>query len=334
VEDIHPEKDLPYVMDAFTKQLQRKIEIGRDMPVLRKDRNVIYCDINSYLLEIGERKLLMGLFRDVTDRQEMEKELKEYSAHLEEKVEERTKQLKEAQEQLLKAEKTAAIGEVATMVGHDLRNPLQAITNTLYLSRKKSESIPITEKEILEKHGFLELMSGLKEQVEYMDKIVSDLQDYARPLNPMLVEVGLHQLINKTLSSLTVPENVKVSMVIEDDFPKLTLDPLLMQRVFSNLITNAVQAMPNGGQLTIRASKKGETALIMVEDTGAGIPDENLPKLFTPLFTTKAKGQGFGLPVCKRMVAAHDGTITAESKVGKGSTFTVEIPLGKEVSYK
>ena len=99
-----------------------------------------------------------------------------------------------------------------------------------------------------------------------------------------------------------------------------------MQRVFSNLITNAVQAMPNGGQLTINASKKGETALIMVEDTGLGISDENLPKLFTPLFTAKAKGQGFGLPVCKRMVAAHDGNITVMSKVGKGSTFTVEIP--------
>jgi signal transduction histidine kinase len=90
--------------------------------------------------------------------------------------------LKQAQEQLLKAEKLAAMGEVAAMVGHDLRNPLQVITNTLYLSGKKSKFITITEKEILEKHGFSELRSGLKEQVEYMDKIVSDLQDYARPM--------------------------------------------------------------------------------------------------------------------------------------------------------
>ncbi|MCJ7559610.1 PAS domain S-box protein [Candidatus Bathyarchaeota archaeon] len=332
VEDMHSEKDLPYVMEAFSKQLQRKIEIAKDVPVLRKDRTVVYCDVNSYLLEIGERKLIVGLFRDATERNKMEAQLKEYSEHLEEKVEERTNQLKEAQEQLLKAEKLAAIGEVAAMVGHDLRNPLQVITNTLYTSEKKSESIPITEKEILEKHGFLDLRSGLKEQVEYMEKIVSDLQNYARPLKPKPVEIGLHQLINKTLSSLTVPENVKVSIVIEKDFPKLMLDPALMQRVFSNLITNALQAMPNGGKLTIRASKKEETTLISIEDTGAGIPDENLSKLFTPLFTTKAKGQGFGLPVCKRMVEAHDGNITVESKVGKGSTFTIKIPLRKEVS--
>jgi signal transduction histidine kinase len=220
------------------------------------------------------------------------------------------------------------------MVGHDLRNPLQVITNTLYTAEKKSKSSPITEKEILEKYGFLDLRSGLKEQVEYMEKIVSDLQDYARPLKPKLVEIGLHKLIAKTLSSLTVPENVKVSIVVEKDFPKLMLDPTLMQRVFSNLITNALQAMPDGGQLTIRASKKEETALICIEDTGAGISDANLSKLFTLLFTTKARGQGFGLPVCKRLVEAHNGNITVESKVGKGSTFTIKMSLRKEVSYK
>jgi len=329
-------KDHKRAIENLKKTFEHGSAKNVEYTFLTKDRREFSGELSASAVmdASGKPEYFVAITKDVTERKKMEEQLKDYAEHLEEKVEERTNQLKKAQEQLLKAEKLAAIGEVATMVGHDLRNPLQAITNTLYLSGKKSKSIPVTEKEILEKHGFLELMSGLKEQVEYMDKIVSDLQDYARPLNPMLVEVGLHQLINKTLSSLTVPENVKVSMVTEEDFPKLTLDPLLMQRVFSNLITNAVQAMPNGGQLTINASKKGETALIMVEDTGAGIPDENLSKLFTPLFTTKAKGQGLGLPVCKRMVAAHDGNITVESKVGKGSTFTVEIPLRKEVSYK
>jgi signal transduction histidine kinase len=297
----------------------------------RKDGSLIPVSISSASLKLDQHLGNVVQYKDITERMNMEEQLRKYSEHLEEKVEEKTNQLKKAQEQLLKAERLAAIGEVATMVGHDLRNPLQAITNTLYLSRKKSESIPITEREILEKRGFLDLSSGLKEQVEYMDKIVSDLQDYARLVKPMPVEIGLTQLINKTLSSLTVPENVKVSIMIEENCPKLMLDPALMQRVFSNLITNAVQAMPDGGQLTIRASKKEGTALISVEDTGAGIPDENRSKLFTPLFTTKAKGQGFGLAVCKHMVEAHDGNITVESKVGKGSTFTVKIPLRKEV---
>ena len=103
-----------------------------------------------------------------------------------------------------------------------------------------------------------------------------------------------------------------------------------MRRVFTNLFTNAVQAMPDGGRLTITASKTEEEALISVQDTGVGISEENMGKLFQPLFTTKSKGQGFGLPVCKRIVEAHGGKITVESKVGKGSTFTVKIPLAGE----
>jgi PAS domain S-box-containing protein len=278
-----------------------------EIEVVSKNGTQVPVELSATRIQYQGRQADLLLVRDISERKRME-------------------------EQRSKLERLAAIGEAAGMVGHDLRNPLQVITNTLYLSEKKSKSVPITEKEILEKHGLLKLTSGLKEQVEYMDKIVSDLQDYASPVKPTPVEIGLHQLINKTLSSLAVPENVKVSILIEKDFPKLTLDPTLMQRVFSNLITNAVQAMPNGGKITIKASKKEETALISIEDTGAGIPDENLSKLFTPLFTTKAKGQGFGLPVCKRLVEAHDGNITVKSKVGKGSTFTIKIPLREEVS--
>lgn len=105
------------------------------------------------------------------------------------------------------------------------------------------------------------------------------------------------------------------------------VDPLIMQHVLANLITNALQAMPEGGRLTIRASKNEEAALISVEDTGVGIPKENLSKLFQPLFTTKSKGQGLGLAACKQLVQAHGGSITFESDMGKGSTFTVKIPL-------
>ena len=106
--------------------------------------------------------------------------------------------------------------------------------------------------------------------------------------------------------------------MIPNDFPKLMIDPALMRRVFTNLVINALQAMPDGGQLTINASKTEDVALVRVEDTGIGIPEENLSKIFQPLFTTKARGQGFGLAVCKRIVEAHGGTITVESKVGKG----------------
>ena len=243
---------------------------------------------------------------------------------MEELVDERTRELKEAQENLLKSQRLAVIGEAAAMVGHDLRNPLQAIVNTLYLAQKKMGSS--SNKELRE------LLNTISEQVEYMNKIVSDLQDYSRPVKPKLVKKDLQSLLNETLSAVRVPENVKLSVEIEGDmdFPKLMVDAQLMKRVFINLITNAIQAMPQGGQITVKASEAGGTVSISFQDTGVGISEENLSRMFQPLFTTKAKGQGLGLAVCKRLVEAHEGRITVESTKGSGATFTIEIPSKSE----
>jgi signal transduction histidine kinase len=166
----------------------------------------------------------------------------------------------------------------------------------------------------------------MKKQIEYMNKIVSDLQDYARPITLELAETNLRELVEGIASSMAIPEKIGVDIDIGKDL-KLMMDPSLMRRVFINLITNAIQAMPNGGSLKIRAWVEGGAAFISFEDTGVGIPRENLEKLFRPLFTTKARGQGFGLAVCKRLVEAHGGTIGVESELGKGSKFTIELPL-------
>jgi len=121
-------------------------------------------------------------------------------------------------------------------------------------------------------------------------------------------------------------------VLIPEDLPKVMVDPTFMKRVFTNLFTNALQAMPDGGRLTIRAHKTKEAVSISVEDTGVGIPEEKLDKIFTPLFTTKSKGIGLGLSICKRLLEAQGGSITVKSQVGKGSTFTLKIPIKKEVS--
>ena len=223
------------------------------------------------------------------------------------------------------AERMVAIGETAAMVGHDLRNPLQTITNTLYLAKKELESMPSPA---AEKKSIMEMYKTLGEQAYYMDKLVSSLQVYARPLRPEVVPTSLRSLIDDTLSTVTVPENVKVSVKVERGL-KAIVDPVLMRRVLVNLITNAVEAMPDGGRLTIRASKKDEAVFIGVEDTGIGIPEKDIVKLFKPYPTTKPGGTGLGLVICKRLVEAHGGTITVKSKVGKGSTFTVKILLQK-----
>jgi signal transduction histidine kinase len=236
-------------------------------------------------------------------------------------VQEKTQALEEAQGKLLDTQRLAAIGEAAAMVGHDLRNPLQVITYALYFAEKKVEASHNSD--------LYETLGTIKEQVKYMNKIVSDLQDYARPLKPKLVETNLHELLNETLSTLTIPNSVQVSLLIAEDVNplKLMTDALMMKRVFINLITNSLQAMPTGGQLTISVTTKEENAVISIQDTGVGIPEEQTSKIFHPLFTTKAKGQGLGLTVCKRLIEANDGEITFTSTLGVGSTFTVTLPL-------
>jgi PAS domain S-box-containing protein len=256
----------------------------------------------------------------------------EYAKNLKKLVRKKTKELRQAQKQLLRAERMAGIGETAAMVGHDLRNPLQVMANILYLANKSLAALPTEGKRLVEKHHIEELMATVGEQLEYMSKIVSDLQDYARPIEPSFVETNLYQLIQDTLSTMTIPQNVGVSITKEDKFPLLIVDPALMKRVFSNLITNALQAMPDGGRLTIGLSKQEKRGLVSIQDTGLGIAPKNRNKIFQPLFTTKARGQGFGLPVCKKLVEAHDGSIHVRSGVGQGSTFTVEIPLKRRLN--
>jgi signal transduction histidine kinase len=249
-----------------------------------------------------------------------------YSDYLEELIDEKTRELKEVQENLLKSQRLAAIGEAAAMVGHDLRNPLQAIINVLYLARIQMES--------LSKGELKESLDVIEEQVEYMNKIVSDLQDYARPVKPEIVEVESKSLLNETLLAIKVPETVKVSVDVKENATIFLTDSYLLKRVFTNLIINAIQAMPNGGRLSIKVSGTSEEVFFGFKDTGVGISEENLKKMFLPLFTTKAKGQGLGLAVCKRLVEALNGSITVESVVGKGTTFIVKISRGTKKADK
>ena len=164
-------------------------------------------------------------------------------------------------------------------------------------------------------------------QTDYMNKIVSDLQDYSRNIQPTREEADLEALMGDVVSSVDIPGDVDVSIVLDEGLPDISVDETLMKRLFTNLILNAVQAMPDGGSLSIRGSLQGDDVVISVEDTGVGIREENLDEIFKPLFTSKAKGTGFGLPVCKRIVDAHGGTISVESEEGVGSTFTVKLPV-------
>ena len=157
----------------------------------------------------------MTVARDITERKQMEAKLEEYSKHLENFVEERTKQLKDS-------ERLAAIGATAGMVGHDIRNPLQAITGDVYLAKTELASIPESD----EKKNALESLTEIEKNIDYINKIVADLQDFARPLKPNAEETDLKLIIDELLKKNGLPENVKVNVKVEAEAEKLWLTPL------------------------------------------------------------------------------------------------------------
>lgn len=259
---------------------------------------------------------IVVLSKDITKKIILKEKLEEYTQRLEDLVKIRTEKLKTA-------ERLATIGETAGMVGHDIRNPLQTITGELYLAKTEIEFLSDKES----KTKLIESFSIIEEQLKYINKIVSDLTDYSKPLMLNIEEVNLEKVIAEILSRLSVPDDIEVKIIIRGLFPKMRTDLSCLKRILVNLITNAVQAMPKGGKLCINADWTDKIAIIKIADTGEGISEEAKTKIFKPLFTTKAKGQGLGLAVVKKLVDALSGIVTFESEIGKGSQFKVEIPI-------
>lgn len=254
-------------------------------------------------------------YQEFINNKKAQAALEQQTKNLEQLVAERTEKLKNA-------ERLAAIGATAGMVGHDIRNPLTAITGAIYMANKRLKGLPDSP----EKVNLKENLDLISDETLYVNKIVADLQDYARPLDPEIGATNLGELLGSVFASLKVPENVHVERLIELNFPSLKTDSSYLRRIMANLCNNALQAMPNGGSLTVKATCSSDTVQISVADTGFGIPEKARDKLFTPLFTTKSKGQGFGLAVVKRMVEALGGKVTFETELGKGTTFHVELP--------
>ena len=204
------------------------------------------------------------------------------------------------------------------MIGHDLRNPLTSIKGAAYfLKAKYFQSLDDSGKEML---------STMNRSIEYSNKIINDLLDYSRELTLELSEETPKAVFRAALQHISVPKNIKIVDQTLDS-PQVKVDLPKMNRVVINMVRNAFESMPRGGTLTVTTQAYTEMWEISFADTGSGMSKETLSKLWTPLFTTKAKGMGFGLPICRRIVKTHGGEIHVESAVGKGTTFTLLLPL-------
>ncbi|TSA51367.1 hypothetical protein D4R47_00710 [archaeon] len=249
---------------------------------------------------------------------------------LSENIDEMLDALNLYQHRLKERERMATIGETSAMVGHDLRNPLQVV---YLLGSRLGKKIGVLRDGGVDDSDLKDLEyieEKLWEQTNYMNKIVSDLQDFSKNIMVVYEDADLEQMVIDVIGTLKIPDDVEVSVRLDEGLRSVRADGNLFKRVFTNMLTNGIQALPEGGSLTVTGTASDDEATIVVSDTGVGVSEENMNKLFQPLFTTKAKGTGLGLAVCKRIVEAHRGEITVESEEGVGTSFTIKIPMHPE----
>ena len=232
---------------------------------------------------------------------------------------------KELEEQLRQAEKSAVIGRLGSAIAHEIRNPLNYINLTL--DHLRSKFAPNEEDKIA---SFTKLISQIKSEVARINQQISDFLNYSRPANVNLQDVDARQVVEDSLRLVEAQaseNDIRIAVVEHENVPKILADPEFLRSVFNNLFINAVQSMGNeGGNLNVKISPDDGFVKFDITDTGSGITEENLSKIFEPYFSTKETGTGLGLAIVQKIVDVHNGSIDVDSKEGAGTRFTVRLP--------
>ena len=235
-------------------------------------------------------------------------------------------ELRDAQEKLVRSERLAAIGQLAGGVGHELRNPLGAIKNAIYYVKGKIATSELAQKQ----PRVMEFLDIVDDEINSSNKIINDLLGFSRVGKPAVSPARIERVIDDALARARIPENITLTKKLDANLPQVEINTEQINQVLVNIVINATQAMPEGGQLTIGAKGRDRFLEVEISDTGCGMPTEVMDKIFDPLFTTRAKGIGLGLAVCKAIIDRHEGNIAVKSKAGKGTTFTISLPLKAE----
>lgn len=229
-------------------------------------------------------------------------------------------EIRELTEQLLRADRLAAMGELVAGVAHEVRNPLGTIRASIQLLEAENPDSP----------SIRELGPVMKQEIDRLDRVIKALLDFGRPSKAVFAEVNISKVIEDVVlftGRYATGNHVKINSEIRDGTGAVWADAEKLKQVFINLIFNAVQAMPDGGAVDIETARDDAFVKVVVRDTGAGIPAEALGKIWDPFYTTRTDGTGLGLAIVHRIVDEHGGYISAESEVGKGSSFTVRLPV-------
>ncbi len=319
----------PHTTDPFSRLAASSLKNDRlfiEALHIRKDGSQVEVEVSAQQMMQRDRQVLLSIVRDVTQRKQTERELANYQKNLEQMVSERTLALKQAQEELIKKEKLAVLGQLTATVSHELRNPLSVIqSSNFYLRRKVTE-----RNEIIDKH-----FKRIDEQVFHCDTIVGELLEYTRGRMATLMTQNIEPWVIQVVEQIQEQEKVDIRLDMEQNLPPIAHDGDKMRLVLINLLNNAIQAanamaedagpkrLAYHPQIDVLVARKGYDLSITVRDNGIGMDDITRQKAFEPLFTTKSRGTGIGLANVKRIVEEHGGTVQIQSRPGEGTSVEV-----------
>ncbi len=317
---------------SLARQIRRQLFLGEtveqpyEQRLIRRDRTEAILKLTTNLSREDDKlKGFQNIARDVTREKEMQDKLRATYRELSESHQ----RLKESQEQLIQAEKLTSLGQLAASIAHEVNNPLSGVLAYTQLLAKKvrGDNIP--------KEVALQYLSKMEAELTRSTKLIRHLLDFARQSPPAFRQLNLNDVVNRAFDLAAHSaelQHVQIVRELDPSLPNLMADFDQLHQVCTNLILNAIQAMPQGGKLTLRTSVDNGQLKMEVQDTGCGISPENMRKLFTPFFTTKheVKGVGLGLAISYGIIQRHHGRIEVQSKKGEGATFTIYLPLHHE----
>lgn len=320
--DIKPE----YTAAKFRERLAPLVsgEVDRlqfDTLHQRKDGSTYQVHVHLQMTVYQEREVFVAIILDITQRREAERAVEQQresmQADLKRLVETRTAELRDAQSELVQAEKFSTLGKVSGGIAHEIRNPLNAVKTSAYFLLNAKEPSAEKTREHLER---------IDRQVSMIDGVVTALSDVAKLPTANLLPVDLADLLKRTAASIDMPASVSLDLQLPADLPKALADENQVTIAFKNLIRNARDAMADaGGTLLLTADVDSDAVVVHVSDTGCGIDADDLEKILEPLFTTKARGMGLGLSITRTIVGKNQGKLTVESELGAGSRFSIEL---------
>ena len=311
--------------------LNQKGEWEGELQSLRKNGTTLLCAAKVTIFThpvYGE--VWLGVYRDITEKKITEDELEKYRHHLEELVEERTRKLNDAQDELVRKERLATLGQLTATVSHELRNPLGAIRPSIYVIRNKVPQGDAKLKRALDR---------IDRNIERCDHIIDELLDFTRIKELNLTHIDLNSWLRKLINEQHINNNIKIIYELSDKTPRIDVDEDRLRRAIINVVENACQAMLEpyerdtvikNAQLGISTQIDGERILITISDNGCGISEDTMPHIFEPLFSTKGFGVGLGMPTVKQIITQHGGTINIDTAADKGTHISLSLP--KEIN--